>query len=403
MWLGSVVTLLTKHLAPKMQAPPAGLGVRGDATLQTPAFTAQASGQKQPAATAASHDLGEILLDAVAEDSGENLLDAAVEDPKENLPDAAAEDSEEDLPDAAVQVPQENPSPAVAQAHHLQPSYEYDSDIEFNVVDGQVMVRNLLRGQQDQHWQVFSSAILSLLEYGYSTQGRGELHKALKDAQYWRRQCKLEQEHSVSLRANIRFLENKVEKQLGNLQKLVQELPSMYSKHIGAHQPEPGAVVAALGVQLLAAPIEAPEAEAPEAEPPAAPDAQPPMDELPNFSPTADGRFHLCNNTFIDAENAAKIFKNKKGTIAVREAAQAIWGTETLAQRRVCGRLLPGDLNAKQLTPAKVQVVSACLEHWGYVNKKDTTIAAANLTRTLSDKIQDVKRKLRLQKEGHHQ
>ncbi|KAM7286355.1 uncharacterized protein ISCGN_030177 [Ixodes scapularis] len=39
MWLGSVVTLLTKHLAPKVQAPPAGLGVRGDATLQTPAFT----------------------------------------------------------------------------------------------------------------------------------------------------------------------------------------------------------------------------------------------------------------------------------------------------------------------------------------------------------------------------
>ncbi|KAM7306514.1 hypothetical protein ISCGN_010217 [Ixodes scapularis] len=38
-WLGSVVTLLTKHLAPKVQAPPAELGVRGDATLQTPAFT----------------------------------------------------------------------------------------------------------------------------------------------------------------------------------------------------------------------------------------------------------------------------------------------------------------------------------------------------------------------------
>ncbi|KAM7307583.1 hypothetical protein ISCGN_011219 [Ixodes scapularis] len=41
-WLGSVVTLLTKHLAPKVQAPPAGLGVRGDATLQTPAFTGTA-------------------------------------------------------------------------------------------------------------------------------------------------------------------------------------------------------------------------------------------------------------------------------------------------------------------------------------------------------------------------
>ncbi|KAM7306518.1 uncharacterized protein ISCGN_010221 [Ixodes scapularis] len=106
-------------------------------TLEQATSQAQASGEKQPAATAASHDLGEILLDAAAEDSGENLLDAAVEDPEENLPDAAAEDSEEDLPDAAVQVPQENPPPAVAQAHHLQPSYEYDSDIEFNVVDGQ--------------------------------------------------------------------------------------------------------------------------------------------------------------------------------------------------------------------------------------------------------------------------
>ncbi|KAG0432413.1 hypothetical protein HPB47_020877 [Ixodes persulcatus] len=39
MWLGSVCTLLTKHLAHKVQAPPARLGVRGDATLQTPAFT----------------------------------------------------------------------------------------------------------------------------------------------------------------------------------------------------------------------------------------------------------------------------------------------------------------------------------------------------------------------------
>ncbi|XP_042147348.1 uncharacterized protein LOC121836500 [Ixodes scapularis] len=97
-------------------------------TLEQATSQAQASGEKQPAATAASHDLAEILLDA------------AVEDPEENLPDAAAEDSEEDLPDAAVQVPQENPPPAVAQAHHLQPSYEYDSDIEFNVVDGQLCV-----------------------------------------------------------------------------------------------------------------------------------------------------------------------------------------------------------------------------------------------------------------------
>ncbi|KAM7298376.1 uncharacterized protein ISCGN_018972 [Ixodes scapularis] len=45
-WLGSVVTQLTKHLAPKVQAPPAGLGVRGDATLQTPAFTGAPCGEK---------------------------------------------------------------------------------------------------------------------------------------------------------------------------------------------------------------------------------------------------------------------------------------------------------------------------------------------------------------------
>ncbi|KAM7284800.1 hypothetical protein ISCGN_001894 [Ixodes scapularis] len=42
--LGFVVTLLTKHLAPKVQAPPAELGVRGDATLQTPAFTSAPCG-----------------------------------------------------------------------------------------------------------------------------------------------------------------------------------------------------------------------------------------------------------------------------------------------------------------------------------------------------------------------
>ncbi|KAM7284692.1 hypothetical protein ISCGN_001786 [Ixodes scapularis] len=50
-WLGSVVMLLTKHLAPKVQAPPAELGVRGDATLQTPAFTGTSS-----------YGLGTVLL-----------------------------------------------------------------------------------------------------------------------------------------------------------------------------------------------------------------------------------------------------------------------------------------------------------------------------------------------------
>ncbi|KAG0441353.1 hypothetical protein HPB47_015981 [Ixodes persulcatus] len=78
------------------------------------------------------------------------------------------------------------------------------------------------------------------------------------------------------------------------VQKLVQELPGMNREHIGAHQPEPGAVVVApLDPQLPAAPIQAPEAE-----PPAAPDAQPPIEEVPNFSPTADGRWGHCPQAY---------------------------------------------------------------------------------------------------------
>lgn len=146
-------------------------------TLEQATSQAQASGEKQPAATAASHDLGEILLDAAAEDYGENLLDAAVEDPEENLPDAAAEDSEEDLPDAAVQVPQENPPPAVAQAHHLQPSYEYDSDIEFNVVDGQVQLGGGITLPAEKYkWLMGSSSDSEFCKDGLRTfWGKNEL------------------------------------------------------------------------------------------------------------------------------------------------------------------------------------------------------------------------------------
>lgn len=55
------------------------------------------------------------------------------------------------------------------------------------------------------------------------------------------------------------------------------------------------------------------------------------------------------------------MFRNKKGTILVREAAQAIWGIEKLGQRTVSGKLAPGKATTeepgKQLTPAKVEVV----------------------------------------------
>ncbi|KAG0440402.1 hypothetical protein HPB47_016300 [Ixodes persulcatus] len=60
MWLGSVGTLLTKHLAPKVQAPPAGLGVRGDATLQTPAFTGTETFKTLESVVLSSHLLRDI-------------------------------------------------------------------------------------------------------------------------------------------------------------------------------------------------------------------------------------------------------------------------------------------------------------------------------------------------------
>ncbi|KAG0424117.1 hypothetical protein HPB47_000103 [Ixodes persulcatus] len=58
-WLGSVVTLLTKHLAPSVQAPPAELGVRGDATLQTPAFTDKESNDASPDGPSDMDDISE--------------------------------------------------------------------------------------------------------------------------------------------------------------------------------------------------------------------------------------------------------------------------------------------------------------------------------------------------------
>lgn len=56
------------------------------------------------------------------------------------------------------------------------------------------------------------------------------------------------------------------------------------------------------------------------------------------------------------------MFKNKKGTVLVRHAAQAIWGVERLAEQSVRVKLAPGKAiqedAGKQLTPAKVEVVN---------------------------------------------
>ncbi|KAL1468672.1 hypothetical protein MTO96_041330 [Rhipicephalus appendiculatus] len=119
-------------------------------------------------------------------------------------------------------------------------------------------------------------------------------------------------------------------------------------------------------------------------------------DNVAEFAPTSDGRFHLCKGIMINAEQATKIF-NKKATIVVRDCAQAIWGQEALAHRTASGRSVPGE-ETKQLTPEKVQVVNECLAYWGKSKKEDVNVAAHGLQRILSEKIQDVKRKIKLAK-----
>ncbi|XP_049516428.1 uncharacterized protein LOC119437365 isoform X2 [Dermacentor silvarum] len=120
--------------------------------------------------------------------------------------------------------------------------------------------------------------------------------------------------------------------------------------------------------------------------------------DLAEFSPTPDGRFHLCKGVKITADQAAKILRNKKATIVVCDTAQAIWGLEALALRTVSGRSVPSE-TTKQLTPAKVQVVQECLAYWGRTNNQDIAVAAHGVLRVLSEKIQDVKKKLKLGKE----
>ncbi|KAH7984558.1 hypothetical protein HPB52_022279 [Rhipicephalus sanguineus] len=114
-------------------------------------------------------------------------------------------------------------------------------------------------------------------------------------------------------------------------------------------------------------------------------------------------QFHLCNEVYTTSVQAAKLFSNKKPTILVREAAQLIWGIEVLAQRSISGKMAPtkqgeGGLPCKQLSPEKLDVVYACLSHWGQLNKVDTAAASQKVLRTLSEKIQDVKKKLRFEK-----
>ncbi|XP_075539462.1 BEN domain-containing protein 5-like [Dermacentor variabilis] len=120
-----------------------------------------------------------------------------------------------------------------------------------------------------------------------------------------------------------------------------------------------------------------------------------------NFVATSDGRFHLSGGIFVMPEQAEKLFRSKKPSILVSDTAQVIWGNELLAKRSVSGRLAPtksgsSEQPSKQLTLAKVEVVYDCLRHWGQIHNQNIGAAERALPRTLSEKIPDVKRKLRL-------
>ncbi|KAH7944555.1 hypothetical protein HPB52_021372 [Rhipicephalus sanguineus] len=188
-----------------------------------------------------------------------------------------------------------------------------------------------------------------------------KLKSAKQEARFWRSQCMAERKLTVSLKEEINFLRSKIVDQLTQFQETLQ-----------AKKDEPDS----------------------ESVKPAAP---------PPFSETSDGRFHLCNEVYTTSVQAAKLFSNKKPTILVREAAQLIWGIEVLAQRSISGKMAPtkqgeGGLPCKQLSPEKLDVVYACLSHWGQLNKVDTAAVSQKVLRTLSEKIQDVKKKLRFEK-----
>ncbi|KAH6919895.1 hypothetical protein HPB50_029117 [Hyalomma asiaticum] len=82
-----------------------------------------------------------------------------------------------------------------------------------------------------------------------------------------------------------------------------------------------------------------------------------------DFVHLPDGSFHLTKGIIITASQAAKILSNKKPTLVCKDTAQAIWGTDGLAERSVCGVAAPkaraaGELPKQALTPRKVDVVA---------------------------------------------
>ncbi|XP_075534635.1 BEN domain-containing protein 5-like isoform X1 [Dermacentor variabilis] len=234
-----------------------------------------------------------------------------------------------------------------------------------------------------------------------------QLRSAMKEIRYWKMLFKQEQKNNAALKEQVGFLQTKVVSQLTCFQETLdtirKEARAESSMQVPPLQgpPQCDAQDTCITTEEPGCPDElgVPSGETPE-HVAAGPENSSQECALPSYTATPDGRFHLCNNIFITTAQAAKLFSNKKPSILVREAAQVIWGIETLAQRSISGRLGPtrhGEGEpCKQLTPEKLDAVFACLSHWGKKKNVDTSVASGKVLRVLSEKIQDVKKKLRI-------
>ncbi|KAL1452379.1 hypothetical protein MTO96_027912 [Rhipicephalus appendiculatus] len=122
--------------------------------------------------------------------------------------------------------------------------------------------------------------------------------------------------------------------------------------------------------------------------------------DKPEVSYTEDGFFHLQKGYQISGTQAAKILNNKKATLVCKDTAQALWTNEVLATRSVSGKSAPakratGMQPKKQLTPQKVDIVVAPVEHWGRCKNVDVVDVVKIVPRLLTEKIQDVSKALR--------
>ncbi|XP_049527089.1 uncharacterized protein LOC125946932 [Dermacentor silvarum] len=120
------------------------------------------------------------------------------------------------------------------------------------------------------------------------------------------------------------------------------------------------------------------------------------------FSHRADGSFHLTKGVIITAAQAEKILRNKKATLVVKDTAQAIWTAGVLVTRSVSGNVAPklrvlGEARKQPLTPEKVDVIAATLQHWGQRSQVEVTEAVRAIPRLLTEKIQDCRKSLKKQ------